>query len=178
MVHHDFVRPALRFVRQNDEIKPLPGAWNGKGEVPLTFGVYSDGTGADKEASAVSAASAQPDHAPAPRNQPHAPLTAAPRPLFDAAGGAASFLRHLVPDFEWSVRVDMAAVCRLISRLNGHVTYEGSFAHFSYAPPISIHTPHLHVCSCQLLLSRSHSLSLCTRTRRADTSMHPPRAQV
>jgi ribulose-5-phosphate 4-epimerase/fuculose-1-phosphate aldolase len=26
----------------------------------------------------------------------------------------------------------MAAVCRLLSRLNGHKTYEGSFAHFSY----------------------------------------------
>ena len=34
---------------------------------------------------------------------------------------------------EWQLRGDMAATCRLISRLNGHDTFEGSFAHFSLA---------------------------------------------
>ena len=43
-----------------------------------------------------------------------------------------SFLRHTVSADEWSLRVDMAATCRLVSRLNGHTTYEGTFAHFSY----------------------------------------------
>ena len=41
-------------------------------------------------------------------------------------------MRHQVSAREWQVRVDMAATCRLIARLNGHITFEGSFAHFSY----------------------------------------------
>jgi len=41
-------------------------------------------------------------------------------------------MRHMISESEWAVRVDMAAVCRLLSRLNGHTTYEGSFAHLSY----------------------------------------------
>ncbi|KAH8075040.1 hypothetical protein JL721_1026 [Aureococcus anophagefferens] len=36
---------------------------------------------------------------------------------------------------EWELRCDVAAACRLISRLNGHVTHEGSFAHISVPLP-------------------------------------------
>lgn len=124
-------------VRHNPDLRPLAGAWSGRGEVPLTFGVYSDGSNRDKEAAKASHLPT-PDADAAPVLQLPATLgadralAAAPPPLFDAAGGPASFMRHLVSEFEWSLRVDMAAVCRLISRLNGHLTYEGSFSHFSY----------------------------------------------
>jgi len=92
-----------KHVKQNKEITPIAGAWNGKGEVPLTFGVYGDQTGAALERGSNGGPQVQ-----------------------------SSFMRHMVSEDEWSVRVDMAAVCRLLSRLNGHTTYEGSFAHFSY----------------------------------------------
>ena len=96
-----------KHVRQNYATQPISGAWNGKGDVPLTFGVYS------AHAHRSSTAEYNPD----------GQVVASRRP---------SFMEHTVPAHEWEVRVDMAAVCRLISRLNGHTTYEGSFAHFSY----------------------------------------------
>lgn len=43
------------------------------------------------------------------------------------------FAAHTMSSTEWGLRVDMAALCRLISRLNGEKTSEGSFAHFSMA---------------------------------------------
>jgi ribulose-5-phosphate 4-epimerase/fuculose-1-phosphate aldolase len=117
-----------KHVRQNREIAPLPGAWDGLGEVPLTFGIYDDergapaGDGAPTGGSTAEAALGGVD-AVALRRSQH---------FEHAARGPASFVRHLVGEAEWSLRVDMAAVCRLISRLNGHTTYEGTFAHFSY----------------------------------------------
>ena len=47
------------------------------------------------------------------------------------------FAARTVSAEEWDLRCDVAAACRLISRLNGHVTHEGAFAHISVplAPP-------------------------------------------
>ena len=189
-------------IRQNAAIRPLAGAWNGKGEVPLTFGVYSDGTDGDKGSVAGGkedkSGGAPPlgcdsppvkgmDAVPAPR-PPITTVTTSSRlqpagvkgvegdTLFDAAGGPASFMRHLVGDFEWSLRVDMAAVCRLISRLNGHITYEGSFAHFSYA---LLTTNQLASTSARLLLLTPCPSSLPLHTTgmisaTVPTSSHPP----
>ena len=42
-----------------------------------------------------------------------------------------AFMSHALPQHEWQQRCDVAAACRLISRLNGHNSYEGAFAHFS-----------------------------------------------
>lgn len=42
-----------------------------------------------------------------------------------------SFAAYTMDEHEWQMRVNMAATCRLISRLNNHKTFEGSFAHFS-----------------------------------------------
>ena len=92
-----------KHVKHNQEITPIAGAWNGIGEVPLTFGVYGERSMADTQGGSS--------------GNPHV---------------QSSFMKHMVSEDEWSVRVDMAAVCRLLSRLNGHTTYEGSFAHFSY----------------------------------------------
>ena len=41
------------------------------------------------------------------------------------------FFYHSCDATEWGLRLDMAATCRLLSRLNGHENFEGTFAHFS-----------------------------------------------
>jgi ribulose-5-phosphate 4-epimerase/fuculose-1-phosphate aldolase len=43
------------------------------------------------------------------------------------------FAAYLMDSREWQLRTDMAAMCRLLARLNGFPTWEGSFAHFSIA---------------------------------------------
>jgi len=44
-----------------------------------------------------------------------------------------SFAAYTMDEAEWRLRLNMAAACRMIARLNGIPTFEGSFAHFSIA---------------------------------------------
>lgn len=99
-----------KHVKENKELLPIAGAWNGRGEVPLTFGVYGQGYGASSQPSAGEGNDGV-------KFGQHLPP---------------SFTQHMVHPNEWAMRVDMAAVCRLMSRLNGRTTYEGTFAHFSH----------------------------------------------
>ena len=91
-------------VRRNAEIAPISGAWNGKGEVPLTFGVYA-GTAIGDSATATADGAVRPTHDGLKWN---------------AAGGQASFMRHMISESEWAVRVDMAAVRPAVPTTHRH----------------------------------------------------------